>query len=138
MSAQQEIFEEQWDKRKIAIGVISLVGLVGAFFGARYVLGKYGLFTQSPSTTQSVQGAQTTNDTTSPDNTSVSPAFSLPSASAVADQVAKIQDQVTKINLQDIASSSPQIQQIIQQIQDLPKQPGTMAKDACIQICNKL
>ncbi len=58
--------------------------------------------------------------------------------SAVAGTINSIQDQAKNINLNQLASSSPQVRQIIQELQQLPQTPLNNAKNACLQICDKL
>ncbi len=118
-----EIVESHWDVKKIAIGLGVLVVL-----GAGTAYGKY-LYDQysKPQHLLSVQGVDTAVST---DNetpvVSVTPSashFALPSTSdvgtAVQNKIQDIQDQVSQINVQELATTSPQIQAVIQQIQQL-------------------
>lgn len=79
------------------------------------------------------------NDSNSPQQQNVSlPKLSLPSAQDVSNQIQTIQDKVTHLSLQEVAQSSPQVQEVIKQIQALPQLPAKEAKKACVDLCSKL
>lgn len=133
---QEEKMEEFWDIRKIIIGVIILLLLI---FGA--LIGKRILFHESlaPSSfiphLPSVKGIRTFN---APQDSVSHIKISLPSQRDVQSQIQTIQQQVTHLNVQEVASSSPQVQAIIKQLQQLPSGPVGQVKDACIRLCNNL
>ena len=137
---KEEIIEEEWDKSRVMIGGVTLLLLVvGGFIGKNYLLGLFGIKDQPvPFARQSVQGAQTVN--VASDSTPTVPhiQYSLPSTTDITNKIQNLQKQVTHINIADVASSSPQIQQVIQQLEALPQMPGNAAKQACINVCNKL
>lgn len=122
---QLSLEEETWDKPKIAIALIVVILLVVVGIIAKNIY-----FPSKPSATkmERVNGISTENLSH----------FSLPSADDVNAKIQSIQAQVTHVKVSDIASSSPQIQQIILEIQSLPQLPGTLAKQACLQLCSKL
>lgn len=132
---KEEKYEEVWDFRKITAGVLILILLI--FAG---VIGKRILFHESlaPSSfiphLPSVKGLSTFN---APDQVS-HVKITLPNQQDVQGEIHTIQQQVTHLNVADIASSSPQVQQILQQIQDIPAGPEGQVKDACMRLCNNL
>ncbi len=141
-----QIVEEVWDKKKIAVGLVIFLFLAtGAFAAKSYFFPKE---TNDVNTTnnQSVKGIQTYNTdqssvqtSTSPDQSdSQAPKFSLPSTDIVQEKLHQIQEQISQTNVVEIATSSPQVQDIIKEIQALPQVPGNEAKATCIDLCNKL
>ena len=119
---QEEKEEElEWDKKKI-IGafIVLFLLIVGG------VVTKHFIF---PSSSQSVQGASTSVQ----QNESL-----LPSSADVKKQIDNIQSQVSQLSVQDIASSSPQVQQILDQLKKLPNTPGNVLKQTCENICKGL
>jgi hypothetical protein len=137
--------EAVWDKKKIAVGIACGALLFGGlFFIKKYAFPSlFGKSVVDGTNMQKVEGTsventQGNNDTNQTDVPHDQPQFSLPSVNGVSRQVQQIQQEITHLNVNDLASSSPQIQQIIQEIQSLPQVPGNIAKQACIQLCNKL
>lgn len=56
----------------------------------------------------------------------------------VSENLDKIKEQVAGLSAQDLMSSSPQIQKVIKDLQDLQKYPKNQAKEACLKICEGL
>ncbi len=139
---EAQIIEERWDKKKILIGVVILF-----LSGVGVVYGKYWYDQASaPKHLLSVQGTSTdavsvdSPPTPTPGNQLFK--LALPSSQDVSNsvnqQIQSLQDQVSQINVQELATTSPQIQSIIKQIEALPQIPGQTAKQACMQVCNNL
>lgn len=134
---EEEELIEVWDFRKIAIGIVFLVLLI---FGG--IIGKRILFHESiaPSSfipkVPSVKGIFSNDDNSS--NTSPHVKISLPTQQDVQNQIRTIQDQVTHLNVNDIATASPQVKQVLKQLQELPAGPVGQVKEACIRLCNNL
>ena len=123
LDEEQEKEEElEWDKKKIIIAfVIVFFLVVGAIFGRKYILGD-----QSSPSDKSVQGISTQNTA----DTSL-----LPSQEDVKQQIAALEAKVSGLSVKDIASSSPQVQQVLQQLKNLPNVPGDVIKQQCENIC---
>lgn len=123
--------ELEWDKKKIFItlGVVALF-LTGGFAAKVFLLGSH---TALPSFQQDVKGASTVNS-----SAQTSSPIQLPSSTAVQQKIASLEQQASQISVKDIASTSPQIQAIVQQLQNLPQMPGNVAKQTCMQLCNNL
>jgi hypothetical protein len=64
--------------------------------------------------------------------------ISLPSQVDVQNKIKDIQQQVTHLNVNDVASSSPQVQQILKQLQQIPAGPVGQVKEACMRLCSQL
>lgn len=128
---KDRIVEEEsvWDKKKIIIGFVSAVILLGAgiYFLKPYFASQ--LHTNSQ-TSQKSANAQHVK------GLSIS-SFSVPSVSDVQGKIETIQEQITHLDARQIASSSPQVQKIIQDMQSLQQYPRNQAKEMCQQICSK-
>jgi len=126
-----DLEEEIWDKKKIIAGILLFLILIGSIIGVKlYVLPK-SIARHIP-IGPAVEGASTSFISPTPAS------ISLPTTEDLQKKILELQNQITHLNLNDIASSSPQIQQLIQQVQQLPKAPGNAAKEACVQLCNRL
>lgn len=133
-----EKYDEVWDIKKITIGVIVLFLLLAGGVFAKKLYFHESLAPESfiPKITfPDVKGVASNPD----EITKVTHVkISLPSQGEVQSEIHNIQNQVTHLNLQEIATSSPQVQQVLKQIQDLPKEGGDQVKDACYRLCNNL
>lgn len=137
--AKEEKFEEYWDFRKILVGVLTLLLTVALTVVGDVVV--MHLLSHQPitassfvpkfSTSQDVKAAST-GPTIEPVH------ISIPSAEDVQNQVQTLQQQVTHLNVAEVATSSPQVQQILKQIEGLPAAPESQVKDACVRLCNNL
>ena len=130
--ARKKVFEEEpeeefeWDKSRIIIFFVVLVVLIGGgLFAKHYFLDSKGIAKGQ----QSTVGVSLREENIS---------SQLPSSQDIQQKIADLQHQATKISVQDIASSSPQVQEVLQQLQKLPELPGDIAKQTCIQLCGKL
>lgn len=122
-----DLFEETWDKKKIFVGLLLIIGLgILVYQSQSFVLGKDEY--------KRVEGVSIQKE--------VSSESSLPSASALSQQVQEkildIKGQISGLSVSDIASSSPQVQKILQDIQGLENYPGTRAKEVCESICSSI
>lgn len=134
-----EFTEEKWDKKKIILGAITIAFLLyGGYYAKSMYLDPTGNNDLSEKT--KVAGAQTQADEEAKlESTGIgSSNFSLPSTRDVQQQLEKLTTQVNKISVTEIASSSPQIQKVIKDLQSLENLPRSQAKQACEQICSNL
>ncbi len=132
---EEEEVEEVWDFRKIAAGITVLLILV---FGA--IVGKRILFHESLAPTSfipplpSVKGISTYFSPQNGSHTKIS----LPSQQDVQNKIQDIQQEVTHLNVNEIATASPQVQQLLKQIQEIPAGPVGQVKEACMRLCGQL
>lgn len=143
--ASQELVEEVWDVKKIIIGIVSLVTVVAGAYGVKkFIIDKN--IHNNPSMQQSVRGEKTSDgsqDETLPQtgsNKSDNPpaSFSAPSQikNTVEQRIQSIREEITRLSVTEVASSSPQIQKIIQDIQQVEQYPSNQAKNVCQKICD--
>src|SRR5262249_39761753 len=64
--------------------------------------------------------------------------ISLPTQQDVQSQIQTIQEQVTHLNVAEVASSSPEVQKIIKQLQQIPAGSVNQVKQTCMRLCNNL
>ena len=138
-----EKIEETWDKKKIVFAVIFLTFLLFAAYEFKnYILSNNlktnvaNIFKKPAS--GSVEGASSENLNPQANSNN----SSLPSTNNLKTEAQSkldiIRQEITKLNILDVATSTPQVQKIIQDIQSLEKYPGNQAKDMCEKICNGL
>ena len=123
--------EEQWDKRKIILFVVLVFVLaVIGYELKRFFLDKnsnpnnaaVGIASQN-----GVKGASTQN---------------LPSAQDlkqnIQNQINGLKTEAQNINIVDIASSSPQVQKVINDLKAIQNYPSSQLKDTCEKVCSGL
>lgn len=122
--------KETWSRKRIAIGVVLLVVLGGLFL---YAAKSYGLFansSQGPG--KVVSGISTKKD--KPERKKAT----IPSKTDVEEGLESIKQDIQTLSLEEIASSSPQVQKVLQDIQSLQNLPQNQVKQACENICKNL
>lgn len=119
--------EEQWDKKKIILFIIVFLVLLGIGYELkRYFLDKNSN-NQSNVASDDVKGASTQ---------SFSPAQSI--KQNIQGQIDNLRNEAQNINLVDVASSSPQVQKVINDLKALQNYPSNQLKDVCEKVCSGL
>lgn len=116
-----------WDKKRILIGVavlfiafLAVRELKDMFFPNTNILGESTV--RKPSEVESPNiGAPDVN-----------------LESKVGSTVSEIKENINTINPEEVASSSPQIQKVLRDIQGLKDLPSEKAKNACMKVCSQL
>jgi hypothetical protein len=117
---------ESWNKKKIIITTIILALLIaGGFYLKIRVLSQ-----NSSQITGSVKGA-VMQEIAIPD-------IKASAQEAVVEKIDNLKAQVSNLNVSEIASSSPQVQKIINDIKSLGQYPTNQAKEFCRQIYEKI
>ena len=125
-----EYTEEKWDKRKMLLG---FVGIFALFFAALYIKDAYF----PPSKSSQVEGVSVTSEEQVPERRYKSN-IKIPTASDLEQKVNEITDQASSIDVAEVASSSPQVQKVIKDLQSLGNYPRSQAKQMCEQVCSGL
>jgi hypothetical protein len=114
--------EVQWDKKKIILFLVAAILLIGIGFEAKdLILGK-SISTPVSVSTSDVKGTSTQ---------------ALPNIkSTVQNQLNTLKTEAQDIDLVQIASSSPQVQKVINDLRALQDYPKNQVKTTCQQICN--
>jgi len=112
--------ESQWDKKKIIFfSILTVVLLILGYALKDSILGKS---TKQNLTAQSIKGVSTQIDL----------------RKGVQDQINTIKEEAGNINLVDVATSSPQVQKVINDLKALKEYPNNQLKQTCMNVCSKL
>lgn len=124
MKELKPIEEESWNKKRVLLGFVVLAVLIaGALTFKSLVLDK----NQGPKT--AVEGASVSvENTPSP----------IPIKANIQDQIDTLQKEASNINITDIATSSPQVQKVLNDLKSIQGLPQNQAKSFCQQVCNNL
>lgn len=116
----------EWDRKKIIAFIIVLVLLIVGLYKMKTVI----LNQNSPSQQQVAAKKNVKGTSVGVDASDVK--------KNVQDQISKLKAEAANINLIDIASSSPQVQKVINDLKALQQVPGNELKKTCENICNGL
>jgi gas vesicle protein len=118
--------QEQWDKKKILLFLIAAVALIGIGFEARTAfLGESSTAPAKTSLTKTdIKGI----------STQVVPDIKK----NVQDQLNNLKSEAQSVDLVEIASSSPQVQKVINDLKAIQDYPKNQLKATCEQICSGL
>lgn len=128
----KELKEEKenvvWDKKKIIVFSIIVVLLIGIGFEIKtLMLGQdYSISPQksTPLKTQ-VQGVENKD-------------LSVDIKQGIQESINNLKTEAQNIDLQEVATSSPQVQKVINDLKSLQDLPKTQIKSACEKICGSL
>ncbi len=131
---KNEISDESWDIKKILIALLVIVPILFLAFSYRDII--FGQKAEPPKN-QSVKGLSASNhDSSSVDSSS------LPSTERLGvetqQRLESAKQQIQNLNVAEIATSSPQVQKIINDIKALPNYPASQAKGLCLKLCDGL
>jgi len=117
--------EESWNKKRIfaAIFLIVLLAIGGYLFKTRVLDTDL-----SPQNLKSVKGKASKEERKKED-------LGIQIQEAVKEKINSLKQEASSLNIAEVASSSPQIQKIINDIKALEQYPTNQAKEICKQIC---
>lgn len=127
--------EESWNKKRIFFGLTVLAILIAGLAAFKVLaLDKNQDLGPEPISkkAKSVEGASTNVNSLTQDNK----ASNL--KTNIQDQINTIKQEASGINLAEIATSSPQVQKVIDDIKSIQNLPKDQAKSFCQQVCNGL
>ena len=119
--AKREAIE--WDKKKIILFGIGIIILLAAGLVVKKMMFA-GVQTASPDT--SVKGA----------NTQISPFPDI--KQGIQNQIDTLKSEAQNINIVDVATSSPQVQKVINDLKAIQDYPKNQLKNTCEKICSGL
>ena len=118
-SAKEEV---QWDKKKIILFLVAAILLIGIGFEAKdLILGK-SISSPASIAKPDIKGAAVQAVPDIKNN--------------VQSQLDNLKTEAQGVNLVEIASSSPQVQKVINDLKALQDYPKNQVKATCQQICN--
>lgn len=125
--------QESWNKKRLIIFSLFLVILLGTIFKI-FVLDK----NKTPVYNAIISGKNSgkVEGISTEDNQTVEQKASLPVQSIVENRLNEIRREVSKLNVSEIASSSPQVQKVLNDLKALENYPKNQAKEACLNLCN--
>lgn len=125
--------QDAWDKKKILIFLVLIVIVLALGFNT-LVLGQKDVGkTEVKGTTTKEQSSQSQNIKEK------DALFSKQNLQKTfEDKVNEIKSDVNNINVVDVATSTPAIQKVINDIKNLQNYPQSQAKDVCLKICSAL
>lgn len=116
----------EWDKRKILITFcVAIVAVILAVeLKSRFL----------PSS-ESVLGQSSEKKSTSVQKPDIKPP-NINFQSGVGSKISEIKQNINGLDAQEVASSSPQIQKVLHDIQGIKDLPSNQAKEMCLKICS--
>ena len=120
MEEASEINKETWNKKRVFFGIFLLALLI---IGGGYLF-RDKIFISSSRQLKSVEGASTST---------VDTAANV--QETVKEKIDNLKQEVSGLNLMEVASSSSQVQKILNDIKALQQYPANQIKDLCRKIC---
>jgi hypothetical protein len=118
---EEENVQGTWNKKRIIITVFLLILLIaGGIFLKIRILGT----NPTPKEEQSVKGASIKNED-----------FGNNIKESVKEKIDSLKQEVSGLDIMEIASSSPQVQKIINDIKSLEQYPTNQIKEICRKVC---
>lgn len=125
ITKEEDFFEESWDPKKLlALSILSVIVVVLLYSNRDMFLSRLPKLQHSKVAGASTQVRQK--------------ALSLPSQSDFKKQFDSIKAEVMGLDIQEVASSSPQVQKLINDIKGFKDLPKNQAKQFCEQVCSGL
>ena len=127
MQQKEKKEEIQWDKKKIIFAVIVSILLIGIGFELKsvFLVESQPIEKVNQNSNAQIKGAST-NELTN----GIKQSF--------ADNINSLKAQAQNIDIAEIASSSPQVQKVINDLKGLKDLPKNEIKSACEKICSGL
>lgn len=125
--------ETEWDVKKIFVGIVFIFSIiVGGYYIRQEYFPTQNAIEENPY--EEVKGVQTEKE-----EEYFAEQYSVKNiTSGVQKNLESLSQQVNTLSPQEIATSSPQVQKVLQDIKNLEKYPKNQAKEMCINICNGL
>jgi len=121
--------ESQWDKKRIILfSILVFLAIIGAYYVKTLILPDNTSKDLSSNSVlkESVKGASTSEN--SPGSLK----------QGIQNQINSLKDEAQNINVVDIATSSPQVQKVINDLKAIQNYPSNQLKSTCEKICSGL
>lgn len=127
--------QESWNKKRIILFLFIILILLAIGFAIK----NFVLKSNVPLNDALVKSAGLVKGTsTEEQNPNKEEKNSLPVQSIIEDRINEIRKEVNTLNVSDVASSSPQVQKVLNDLKSLENYPKNQAKDICLNLCNNL
>ena len=125
-------FQESWNKKRIFIASLFIILLIGIGLELKgNIISNLLNNKNSPSPSASVKGITVYENKNQNE-------FKLDIGSSLQQKLESIKQDAENVNISEIATSSTQVQKIINDIKNLQNLPSNQLKDACMNICKGL
>jgi hypothetical protein len=131
--AENILQEEVWDKKKIVLGIVVAGTILFSAYKIKTLVldTKEDLKREEKISRQEVEGASTI----------ARPEIDLPTKEDIqedlVEKVTVIKEEIQRLKLEEVATSSPQVQKIIKDIQSIEDYPKNQARQMCQEICSR-
>lgn len=132
---------ETWNKKRVFITLLIIVLLIGLGIKTFVLSKNKDLFAIQKGTAflKAVMGVDTQKeDKVKDEKATKNNTSSLPIQAVIKEKLDTLKKEVNNLNVSDIATSSPQIQKIINGLNVLKEYPANEAKEICQKICGGL
>ncbi|MEK7558679.1 MAG: hypothetical protein AAB521_00060 [Patescibacteria group bacterium] len=113
---KDEDIEESWNKKRVGVAVVILMGIIASLF---YLLNNNFHFYK-------------------PQDAKVLSAKDVKLEDVVQNQIMNLKKEALSLNVEEIASSSPQVRKLVDDLKALGDLPKNQVKGACFKICDGL
>lgn len=138
---EENLIQEAWDKKKIFVGFLIIVLLISLGFGAKILVLDKNQTLSNFLSKDKVKGLSVQGKIITPSELQTKP-LSLPSTNNIKTEAEKkldeVKQEINSLDITEIASSSPQVKKILNDIKSLEQYPRNQAKDICQEICKGL
>lgn len=140
---ETSFIQESWNIKRIILTLIILFVLGGIIYGAKvFILDKNKISQKKTSNDVagiSIQKEQVSGEPEDKiDLKSTFPSSAKELQVNIQQKLDAVKEEVNNLNVQDIASSSPQVQKVLSDIKNLEQYPKNQVKEACQKICDGL
>lgn len=115
----------EWDRKRIVIT---------AFFAVVTILFAFEVKNRFFPNTKLILGQSTINKSAIEKPSIKPPNFNI--ASEVGSKISEIKQNINGLDAKEVATSSPQIQKVLHDIQGIKDLPANQAKEMCLKICS--
>lgn len=140
---ETNFIQESWNIKRIALALTILFVLGSIIYGAKvFVLDKNKI--SQKKTSNDVAGISIQKEQVSGESEDKIELKSMFPSSAkelqvnIQQKLDAVKEEVNNLNAQDIASTSPQVQKVLNDIKNLEQYPKNQVKETCQKICDGL
>jgi hypothetical protein len=136
----EEVVKETWNIKKIIAALVLLSGIsAGGFFAVnKYYFQEKKAPEVLEEKNKSVKGTNIIENEQNEEKSDDPDEKDIDLEENIKEKISDLKEQVEKLDLVEIASSSPQVQKVINDIKSLEQYPVTKARDVCNALCENI